>query len=340
VSKNVFIFGAGASKAESAPVTSELLPKAFREFHNDRRIRFLKGFIKDLYNTDFRDSDSVPSFEDVLGLLDTALQRQECFSKKWNRAQIPKLREYLMYAVCQILNEQLRAKGRIHRIFMQNLVNHTSFAPDEYCFLSLNYDLLLDNAIADQRVRRHLDLDYGIDFRNFDVDWFRPRREQSILLLKLHGSLNWIWCPTCNSVKVGRGKKIVLEIWTEFTECENDHTLQEPLIILPAWFKSYDNPHISTIWLKAEKALREAERVFFVGCSLRESDSRVRYLLKKSLFRPDGPSAAVVVVDKRRDMEDEVAGEKLKEAYKTLFGEIDYQPVGFEHFARDLHNYL
>jgi hypothetical protein len=343
LSKNVFIFGAGASKAESAPVTSELLPKAFERFPDDKRIRHLRKFIKDLFDTDFQDSNSVPSFEDVLGLLDTALQRQECFSKKWNRAQIPILREDLMYAVCQILHEQLRERGTIHRTFMQNLVNHTSFVPDKYSFLNLNYDLLLDNVIADQRTIRNLDLDYGIDFRNFDVDWFRPRKEQAILLLKLHGSLNWIWCPTCNSVKVGRGKKIVLDIWTEFTECDNDHTLQEPLILLPAWFKSYDNPHISTIWLTAEKTLREAERVFFVGCSLRESDTRVKYLLRKSLFRPDGPSVTVVVVDKRRDWEDredEAAGEKIKSAFKMLFGEIDYQPVGFESFARDLHQYL
>ena len=340
MSKDVFIFGAGASKAESAPTTSELLPKAFETFTSDRRVGHLKKFIKDLYNADLQDSNSIPSFEDVLGLLDTALQRQECFSKKWNRAEIPKLREHLMYAVCQILHTQLRGRGIIHRTFMENLVNHRSFAPDKYYFLSLNYDILLDNAIADQRTTRHLDLDYGIDFRNFDVDWFRPRKQQSILLLKLHGSLNWIWCPTCNSVKVGRGKKIVLEIWTESTECENDHTLQEPLIILPAWYKSYDNPHISAIWLKAEKALREAERVFFIGCSLRESDSRVRYLLKKSLFRPDGPNVAVVVVDKRRGGEDKRAGEKLKNAYKKFFGRIDYQPVGFEHFAKTLQEYL
>lgn len=340
MSKNVFIFGAGASRAEFAPVTSELMPKAFATFKGDKRISHLKNFIKDVYSTDFRDFDSVPSFEDVLGLLDTALQRQECFSKKWNRAEIPKLREHLMYAVCKILHEQLRTRGTIHRAFMENLVNHRSFASDKYYFLSLNYDLLLDNAIADQRTNRDLDLDYGIDFRNSDVDWFRPRKEHSILLLKLHGSLNWIWCPTCNSVKVGRGKKIVLEIWTEFTECENDCTLQEPLIILPAWFKSYDNPHISAIWLRAEKTLREAERVFFVGCSLRESDSRVRYLLKKSLFRPDGPNVTVVVVDKRRDRKDKAEEERLKNAYKTLFGKIDYQPIGFEQFARNLHGYL
>lgn len=337
MSKVVFVFGAGASKAESAPVTSELLPKVFQTLTEDEKVNHLRNFIHDFYYIDFQDLDSIPSFEEILGLLDMALQRQECFSERWNRREMSKLKEDLLYAVCKVLHESLRRKGTIHRTFMRNLVNHESFVQDKYVFFSLNYDILLDNAIADLRRSNGLDLDYGIEFRNFDQDWFRPREGQSILLLKLHGSLNWIWCPTCNSVKVGRGKKIVLGIWTEFTTCENDQTLQEPLIILPAWYKSYDNQHISVIWLKAEKILREAERVFFVGCSIRESDLRVKYLVKKNLFRTN--RVPIVVVDKKRRKGDK-QGEAIRNAFRRLFGDIDYQPIGFKQFAHNLHEYL
>jgi len=338
MSKVVFIFGAGASKEESAPTTDELLPNAFDTFTNDEKVNHLKDFIKDFYYTNLQDPNSIPSFEDILGLLDTALQRQECFSVKWNREEIPRIKENLLYTVCNILDKKLRGKGTIHRSLMQKLVNHQSFTHDKYVFFSLNYDILLDNAIADLRHQKGLDLDYGIEFMNFDRDWFRPREGRSILLLKLHGSLNWVWCPTCNSVKVGRGKKIVLGIWTESTTCENDRTLQEPLIILPAWYKSYDNPHISNIWLKAERALREAEKVFFIGCSLRESDLRVRYLVKKSLFR--GGGVPVVVIDKKRTKKDLRQGEMIKNAYKKLFGSIEYHPIGFKRFAENPHEYL
>ena len=338
MSKTVFVFGAGASKAESAPATHELLPKAFETLTNDRKVNHLKNFIQDFYYADVQDPNSVPSFEDILGLLDTALQRQECFSQKWNRREIPKLKENLLYTVCNILNKRLRRKGTIHRSFIRNLTAHESLVQDKYAFFSLNYDILLDNAIAELRSTKDLDLDYGIEFRNFDQDWFRPRQELSVLLLKLHGSLNWIWCPVCNSVKVGIGKKIALGIWTEFTECENDGTPQEPLIILPGWYKSYDNPHISIIWLKAENVLGEAEKVFFIGCSLRESDVRFRYLLKKSLFRAGG--VPIVVVDKKRGKKDRREGEMIRKAYKKLFGNIDYQPIGFKHFAENLHEYL
>jgi hypothetical protein len=340
MSEAVFIFGAGASKEEMAPTTDELLPEAFKVITNDKKINQLKYFIKDFYFTNLEDPNTIPSFEDILGLVDMALQRQECFSAKWNRKRLLIVKENLLYAVCNIINEKLRERGTIHRRFLQNLVEQQDFAHDKYAFLSLNYDILLDNAIADLRARRGFDLDYGLEFINFDQDWFRPREGRDILLLKLHGSLNWVWCPTCNSVKVGRGKKIVLGIWTESTKCKNDHTLQEPLIILPAWHKSYDNPHISTIWFKAEKVLRRTKKVFFVGCSLRESDVNVRYLVKKSLFRKGG--APVVVIDKKRteNEEDRRQKESIKNAYKKIFGNVDYQPVGFRQFAENTQQYL
>lgn len=338
MSKVVFIFGAGASKAESAPITSEILPKAFETLPEDKKVVHLKRFIQDFYYTDFHDSYSIPSFENILGLLDMALQRRESFSGKWDRREISKLKENLLYAVCKVIHESLQGKGTIHRLFIRNLMDHEDHAQNKYVFLSLNYDILLDNAVADLRPTNDLDLDYGISFRNFDQDWFRPREGQSFLLLKLHGSLNWIWCPTCNSVKVGMGKKIVLEIWTKFKRCEEDHTLQEPLIMLPAWHKPYDNQHISLIWQKAERALREATRVFFIGCSLRESDLRVRYLVKKSLFRAS--RVPIVVIDKQRSRSDQQRAIELKNTYRSLFGSVDYQPIGFQQFARNLPEYL
>lgn len=337
MSEVVFVFGAGASKAESAPATSQLLPEAFEVLTHEAKVDHLKTYIHDFYHTNKQDPDLIPSFEDILGLLDVALQRQECFSEKWNREEIPKLKEDLLYTVCNILHEKLKRKGKIHRTFINNLYSDKNEIPSKYVFLSLNYDILLDNALAELRSTRDFDLDYGIKFRNFGKDWFRPRQERAILLLKLHGSLNWIWCPTCNSVAVGRGRKIVLEIWTEFTECEDDQTLQEPLIILPAWHKSYENAHISNIWLEAENKLRKAGKVFFIGCSLRESDIRLRYLLKKSLFRDN---VTIVVIDKKRSKKNKREGEILRKTYRKLFGEIDYQPIGFKDFSENVKAYL
>ena len=336
--ETVFIFGAGASKEESAPTTVELLPQAFETFTTNKKVSHVKEFIQDFYYVDLQDPYSVPSFEDILGMLDTALERRECFSSKWDRREIPRIKENLLYSVCNILHEKLKRKGTVHRSFINNLFTQTSFVQDKYAFLSLNYDILLDNALADLRSTADLDLDYGIEFRNFDRDWFRPRKKRSISLLKLHGSLNWIWCPTCNGVKVGRGKKIVLGIWTEFAECENDGTLQEPLIILPAWHKSYDNPHVSNIWLKAEMALRKTERVVFIGCSLRESDVKVRYLIKRSLFYAG--KVPIIVVDKKRSKKDRHKGEVIRKTYERMFGNVDYQPIGFKQFAKNLYEYL
>jgi hypothetical protein len=46
-----------------------------------------------------------------------------------------------------------------------------------------------------------VDLDYGVEFRNFDWpgDWKRPHRGRNVLLFKPHGSLNWLFCPTVHT---------------------------------------------------------------------------------------------------------------------------------------------
>jgi len=47
-------------------------------------------------------------------------------------------------------------------------------------------------------------LDYGIDFVNFERinDWKRPHKNKAVVLLKIHGSLNWLYCPTCNHIEL------------------------------------------------------------------------------------------------------------------------------------------
>ncbi len=79
-------------------------------------------------------------------------------------------------------------------------------------FVSTNYDILIDNALVDE-YKYDIDLDYGVEFRNFERadDWTRPRRNKSVLLCKPHGSLNWLFCPTCNELELTPKEKGVVE---------------------------------------------------------------------------------------------------------------------------------
>jgi hypothetical protein len=77
--------------------------------------------------------------------------------------------------------------------------------------LSLNYDILIDNALFSLgRVR---DSGYKMNFYkvNRNGNWAEPNSDRSkVTLLKLHGSLNWVRCGLCGSVLLYRYMKQTL----------------------------------------------------------------------------------------------------------------------------------
>lgn len=335
----VFFFGAGASKADGAPMTTELLLRAIDTYKTDERIITVKKFIRDFFSVNdfsFINERDFPTFEEVLTPIDMGLLRAEEFSNELNLDKLAILRDNLIYSICKVLSDSLVGKGQHHKTFVSKLFGlpygQGGNNNNNISFISTNYDILLDNQLADLHESSvDLDLDYGIDFRNFGDDWSRPRLDASIFLFKLHGSLNWLFCPTCNSIKITPYTKGVMKIWSEFEVCEGDDCRQRPLIIPPTYQKVYSNAHLSQVWLRAEHLLRRASSVVFVGYSLPESDVHIKYLLKKSLFKANchKSKCKITVIDKKGKSSD--SEEAIR--YRRLFGDIDYQPIGFEAFA-------
>jgi hypothetical protein len=203
----VFVFGAGASKAENAPVATELLNKTLTspDLRSDGRVNELRNFLRDYFyvDTDHLESSHLPTFEEVLTIVDISLERQEDFSSAINYEKLSAIRDSLIYSIARILEISLRNGGTLHRRFVQNLFGSSEDIWRRTSFINLNYDLLLDNALIELYESDDLDLDYSIDFRNF-VDyrqrtrderaafiqnpegWYMPRPDRSILLLKPH----------------------------------------------------------------------------------------------------------------------------------------------------------
>lgn len=248
----------------------------------------------------------------------------------------------MIYCICTILHEKLWSENVYHTKLVENLFKKGNELDNDgwkkYSFFSLNYDILLDNALlklSDNYPNFWTDVDYAIQFRNEGDDW-RPPRKEKVYLLKLHGSLNWLYCPTCNSIKITPKDKGVMKIYTHSEICEKDKSNQRALIIPPTWQKVYDNPYLVSIWLKAEQLLRIANKVIFIGYSMPESDIHIKYLMKKSLYRNKQPFTEIVVID--REGKDQNSEEYLR--YKRLFGQIQYHPVGFENFSENVKNYI
>jgi hypothetical protein len=348
----VFVLGAGASYSENAPLTSDLLFETLTKLGNDEMIKELKEFLRDFFqiNINCPTKKRLPTFEEALTMVDIALERQEDFSESLNNARLNAIRDSLIYSMATIVDESLPNKGKFHDPFINNIYDLDKNQWRKVSFINLNYDLLLDNAIVSLYERKDLDLDYGIDFRNFVPhiprdeiqrgefiynidDWAIPREGQSILLLKPHGSLNWLYCPTCNTIKTTKTEKGNLRVWRMKEKCIHDGSYQKILLVPPTWGNSYENSFLTRILAKTDETLRKAGKVFFVGCSLSDYDIKLKYLLKRALYTPASKTQPkITVIQNKKETEEEKI--QLEDRYCRFFGKnISFNYQGFEYLS-------
>lgn len=142
--------------------------------------------------------------------------------------------------------------------------------------ISLNYDTLLDSAL----VQRGWDPreGYGIAGSAEKFRW-RPQKINSNLrqvrLLKLHGSLNWFVRGTFAELSAVFFKKPCRVVAPRMNELAG-HVRQ---IIPPIYGKFFNHDHWRSLWASAYSALREAEALVVIGCSLIDTDYHLRALV-------------------------------------------------------------
>lgn len=295
--KVAIFLGAGASKSEGAALQGELFHKYFtsREFDpsNSPMDKALTLFFKRMFAIDVLDSSikahEFPTFEEVLGLTDLASMRKETFrsfSPKASSASSDPMRsisQHLVFLVAKLLEKTLRGGHPQHRDLIAGLREKAPLT--DFVFISTNYDLLIDNALLE--IHPDFDVDYGIPFRNFsrNNDWHAPDPEKSVSLYKPHGSLNWLFCPTCNQIEITPKEKGVatrLVSSTKDSKCRVCFGAYAPLIIPPTFYKDMSNVFLSSIWNRTEVALQQVEQVVFCGYSFPDADIHIKYLIKRA----------------------------------------------------------
>lgn len=145
----IIFLGAGASAAEGAPETKELLKEAFKVSPSNQKIRNIVEFIEDFYFWDRKD-DKMPTFEEILTDIDIALSKQEELSAKLGESKLRELRMDLIYSICETLNKKLiETPKKLHKKFVDKLFTALSDKFLDTTFISLNYDIILDNVLYD-----------------------------------------------------------------------------------------------------------------------------------------------------------------------------------------------
>ena len=356
---NICIFlGAGASAAENLPIQNELFSSYFKwilpKHPNSPMNRKLRDFFKEVFYIDVLndniDEIDFPTFEEVLGILDMADQRRESFKNfstdkyNINNGSISLLRQYLILLTANSINNASKESNKYHQLLLKKkkkknqLLNTT--------FISVNYDIHIDNTISklyDKKKMRVM-LDYGIDFANFDhksSSWQRPVGD-TIKLYKIHGSLNWLYCPVCSSITLTPYEGGVMRILNNQNEakCLNCKEYTVPIIVPPTYFKNMSNLYLSTVWNKAETALRDADLIIFCGYSFPEADIHIKYMLKRVQTSRNNKPLKIMVVNNHKNKLLSALKKEEKRYKRFLGNDVIFTNASFQEFAENPNKYI
>ena len=362
---NTIIFlGAGASKADNAPLQKDLfkdyfLSDYYKKSHNemDNELRTFFYFIFGIDVDSIEDDIIFPTFEEALGILDLAIMRGESL-KNYDRINVAcnsnrlgYIRNHLIFLMAKIIEISLDNHNYFHSLLVENLYNEGLLSNVD--FLSTNYDILIDNAISHLLMNLHYDnyrnnhfgdsIDYGItniDYIN-SVGWEKPT-DNSIKLYKIHGSLNWLYCPACNDIKITPNRKGVIDLINEPQRalCHNCEELLLPIIVPPTYYKDMSNTALNTIWNKSEYLLRNAKHIVFCGYSFPDADMHIKYLLKRIETNRKLP-LQVTVINHFNGKDDWICKDEENRYNRFFRTPVNYvKDCSFQDFAKHPENYI
>ena len=299
--------------------------------------------VRDFLQTFFNFSDALPRLEDVLAFVDFSLSQQNIVHSSYGHEEFQNVKGALVSLISQLLEESLRGESSLH--CGRDLCNLA--IKNKSVIVSTNYDISIDNNI--RRLKRSID--YGFKIRSagelisepetigstefvhkFEKNNQVPCVQQNTIvpLYKIHGSLNWLYCPRCDEIDLTTWQKGVIFFMKheQMVHCQNPYCTEfyRDLLVTPTYFKSYNNRILKSIWEKSERALSKATEVVFVGYSLPDADVTIRCLLVRGLAR-NYQRPKITVVDRSPTNSD------VHVRYRRLFGEVEY-------LAMDLRQYL
>src|SRR5262249_23157094 len=150
-------------------------------------------------------------------------------------------------------------------------------------------------------------------------DTSKGEQHSGVLLLKLHGSLNWRVCNNCHFLR--NLKEFVAWPKDKCTDC--GAFTARPMLIRPTLLKDFRHRVWRDVWRKAGHVLASASRWVFVGYSLPMADVWMLRLLAQSA-RSGGISPwdrKITVVN--RDS-------RVRQRFSFLFPKMDFRKEDFD----------
>ncbi len=335
--KTIYVLGAGASVHSGAPLLRDFLlrsqelhwaPKPFYTHahlgirHNDSFERLFKWLGEANLGLEVLDSDNL---EDVFSIIELGYEASVDGYADLRKAVSRVLFETLAVTINFRLDRNAGYFDPNYRTLLNHLIQSEEqrrklVASERFqrdSLITFNYDLLLDLSMAASRMK----INYGMGEPGVD----------SWNLFKLHGSMNWMFHPECQTPSDDRINVIPtaeVQKWFFPIDEENFHLNNVQLqannfmckvcssggtvdaaFVPPTWSKSPLRGNISRVWSSAIASMRDAEQIVVIGYSLPETDTFFKYMLTLGLG--DARSLRRVLIVN--------TDENVLQKYKTVF---------------------
>jgi hypothetical protein len=377
--KVVYVLGAGFSIPAGAPTQAQILDDILNLDVWPERVGSAKNRLEAFLTIDLRiRREDIPqiALEDVYTPIDRCIADGTSFKSK-SAAELKQIREDLGYLISVAISRRITrrlstgdANSQYIRAFARYLVakakkkadyakdakdSSLAKAYDPLAIISLNWDILLDNAIHSELCERHPDIEgdydpYGVvdyccyissveagDRRIRSGLWSLGCRGYNVKLLKLHGSMNWLQCPNCQRLFVQYGLKEdilerVGETWCRHCLKSGYENRLAGSLVMPTFLKDLTNFQVKLVWQNAGVELMEAKHLVFIGYSLPNADFEFRQLLSRMVHQD---ATIEVVLRKGTGDENMRRYESTKDRYQQFFGDrqIKFHSDGVTDFV-------
>lgn len=320
--KLTFLLGAGASAPEpsSIPTVKYLLPELLErarrlgrddltrlaDFCDTRKISNIEDLLTAAQIASFcsRNPDVLQLFNMLLyregiGERDTGIRRRSPVVT--DTASIAFLQDTFQLLFGLLSNLMLPAQQNAAH---EAIVAHTKSRP-QTAIVTTNYDCCMDLALGEFGAN----YDYRIEFSNVGED--HEASETATPLIKLHGSLNWYYCETCQNTHVVDFSKTLrsfLENKVPFpviAACAHCGGQRRGLLVPPLSMKFDVAPPLNPLMNIAREAFEDSDLIVAIGYSFADADVYITRMLSKSMQGRESQKLLIVdpdnsVVDKLR----------------------------------------
>lgn len=294
-----FLLGAGASAPapSSIPTVGELLPELWKrakkigrqdldqleEWCNNQGITNIEDLLTAAYIGNFAAKSS-----NITGLLDYFLFRREpekeeiraplFFGRKLRHepridtASIAHMQDTLQTLFGLLASTMIPAKPNpAHEAIIEFVKHHPKTT-----IITTNYDGCIDEALLKANIKVRTALFDG------------QEEFGSAELIKMHGSINWSYCDSCQEVKEFNLLELKEAFENDFLSyavigiCKTCGGQRRPLLVPPLSFKFVMFPNLIGLWNIARRRIENAKWLFVIGYSFSEADTFIPKMIARS----------------------------------------------------------